>query len=105
METFTITERGIEESADAIKAVVLTSLVKDGLLSFDDAEEYAKTHTVLYRKKSFFRTITNLWNKQEYDDDKFYFLVVSIPEEPEYEDDTPEKDELPKENGKVITLR
>ena len=107
MVTFTQTLEDLETTADVIKTTTLTSLVREGYLTFDEAEEYSKTHTVICRKKSFFRTLSNLWHKEKEEHSKYYYIMVQIPKEVEHEkdEDDPEKEPLPEDKGKIVSLR
>lgn len=69
----------LEARADQVKAIVLSALAGDGTLSIDIAEEWAKSHTVVYRKKSFFRTVSNLWHKTDEADGNFITIVRDVP--------------------------
>jgi len=75
MDAYMLDDRGLEENADAVKALILGVMVNDGLLDVDTAEEWAKTHTVIVRRKTFFRTITNLWREQQESGGIVYHVV------------------------------
>ena len=66
----------VEEWCDQAKSAILKELVRDGIMEREAADEWAATHTVLLRKKGFFRTISDKWWKHEAD--HFYFLVAKI---------------------------
>ena len=77
METYTYTKESLEETADVIKVAVIRSLVTEGYLTGDDwADEWCKTHTVIFRKKTIFQTISNLWKSENEVDQGFVVLVV-----------------------------
>ena len=61
MEAYTLTQSDLEDLADVVKTVIVGGLVKEGLLESDIAEDWARTHTLIARKKSIFRTISRLW--------------------------------------------
>jgi hypothetical protein len=73
------TERDLEEVADSIKVTILRALVNESLLEHDEAERWARTHTVITKHKTFFRTISNFWNRA-IDDGGFFYLVVKLVE-------------------------
>ena len=51
----------------------------EGILDKDIADEYCRTHTVILRKKGFFRTLSDLWNKNTgISNDREIILVVRI---------------------------
>lgn len=74
MDVFTYTAVELEDLMDNVKSVIVRDLVKKGLLSIEGAELYAATHTIIIRKKGFFRTVTDRWLKQKTDGD--YAIIV-----------------------------
>lgn len=74
---FTLDKEDLENTADLVKELVMKALVKDGLLNFEDAENWSKVHTVLVAKKAFFRTLSGLWNKEK-ENGKVYLNIVKI---------------------------
>ena len=77
-EVFTLDKGDMEEALDQAKAVVLISLVNEGVIKLEDAETWASTHTVILKKKGFFRTLTDRWKKTE-DVQGHLMFVVSNP--------------------------
>jgi hypothetical protein len=77
IEMWSVTISEVESLADDLKMFVVGAMVRDGLLEKEVADEWAKEHTIIVRKKNIFRTITNLWEKAE-EAKGYYFLVVSI---------------------------
>ena len=77
VEYFSTDNAGLEVCADQVKVVVLGALVRDGALEQDVAEEWSKSHTIVRRTKSFFRTLTDLFRKTE-ESDGVYLLVVKL---------------------------
>jgi len=75
MNIYSLTKDDLENTADKIKPVVLAALVKDGLISQADAETWCENHTVILRKKSFFRTLSDKWHKTK-DDSGLIYIVV-----------------------------
>jgi len=106
IETFQLTKSDIEAWLDTAKVSVVTALAKEGYLSWEDVDEWAKTHTVIVRKKNIFRTVSNAWNKLE-ESDGNYILVVKMPEEIEEDEEDGEKEPLPLEDkgSKVVELK
>jgi hypothetical protein len=76
MTVFTITKDELEEKYDAVKAVVLMGLVNDGLLQAEVATKWAEEHALYVTKKSIFRDIMGLWNKEKAIDDIFFIKLV-----------------------------
>lgn len=54
----------LEENADIVKLAVVTVLVKEGLLDFDEADKWCSSHGIVVMRKSIFRTISNLWENE-----------------------------------------
>jgi len=71
----TYTKGGFEAEADTIKVAILVGLVRDGLLSEEQADTWAASHTIILRKKSIFQTITNAW-KNKSETDGYYYKIV-----------------------------
>ena len=76
MYTYNYTVKELEDTADAVKAVVISGLVTEGLITGEVGESWAETHTVVIAPKTFWRTISDKWNKQKSDDNQFYWLLV-----------------------------
>ena len=74
-EVFTLDKGDLEEALDQAKAVVLVSMVNEGLLPIDVAEEWASTHTIVLKKKGFFRTLTDRWKKTDEIEGHLMFVV------------------------------
>ena len=65
----------LEDFADDIKAAVVGALVREDIIPEDDADEWCAEHTVIFRKKSFFRTISRLW-KDAPSADGLYIIIM-----------------------------
>lgn len=76
---FHMTKADLEDEMDFVKVVLLRALVAEGLLNKDCAEEWAKSHSLVLRKKGFFRTLTNLWGKEP--EFEHHYLVVRLVKE------------------------
>lgn len=81
IQTYTYTKSDLEENADVVKVSVLKALINEGLIDINIAEKWSKTHTVIIKVKPFFRTITNLWNKQKESSGFYYTVVVDVDNE------------------------
>ena len=77
IEMFNMEAKDLEDMADSVKSVVLQALVKDNLLETDMAESWSGKHTVILRKKSFFRTLTDAWKKEPEKDGLILIVVES----------------------------
>ena len=75
IDMISLTREELEEWNDQTKVVILGALVRDGLLTSDVADSWAKANTVIYRKKGIFRTLSDLWNKES-ESRGLYALVV-----------------------------
>ena len=73
---FQYTTSDIEDTADVLKAILLKALVGDGLLTTENADDWAATHTLIIRKKSIFRTLTDRWLNTPEKEHAWYWLVV-----------------------------
>lgn len=67
-----------EDAAETAKVAIMDALVSEKILEKEAAEEWCRTHAVILRKKNIFRTISNLWSKQEESDRNFYIVVRAV---------------------------
>jgi hypothetical protein len=70
-----------EDEADNIKMIVMSDLVKQGLIDNDVADEYCENTTILLRKKTMFRTISEKWKKTETAGERYFWVPVQITKE------------------------
>jgi len=77
-DIFSLNKSDLEEVLDHAKTRLLVALVSEGALTLDMAEEWAATHTIVLRKKGFFRTLTDRWVNTE-DVEGNIMLVVNNP--------------------------
>ena len=77
MYAYTLSPEELEGLADRVKVIVLDALVRKGLLDKDEADRWAANHTLIQRKKSIFRTISNLWSKEKEEKGLMYWMVVA----------------------------
>lgn len=101
MEVYTMHPGEIEELLDSSKTIILASLVAEGYIADDVADDWCRNHTLVVRKKTMFRTISKLW-KRAAEAVGFYVLCVKFPV-PHCEE-TPVKDvpvplEIVRKNG------
>ncbi len=78
MEVYNLTKDELEDFADNVKVVILKALVIDKLIPEEIADEWSSSHTVIHRRKSIFRTISNLWKNEKEDPNKDYLTAVKI---------------------------
>jgi hypothetical protein len=74
---YTHSHTDLEDNADFVKMVTINALVHDGYLTNEEGEEWCKHNTIILRKKSIFRTISDLWKKTKESKDSLHYLVVS----------------------------
>ena len=66
-----------EELVESVKVAVLKSLIKQNLIEENIAEEWCENHTIIFKKKSFFKTISDKWLKEkELTENNTYLIVV-----------------------------
>ncbi len=68
--------RDMEDTADQVKALVLRAMVSDGTLSEEVADNWAGTHTVIFRKKGFFRTVCDKWVNTKAEPNTDHIIIV-----------------------------
>jgi hypothetical protein len=76
INTWNMTQENMEDTADMVKAIVAEAMVGDGLLPAEVADAWCASHTVIMRKKSIFRTISDLWKKAEESQKGMMLMVV-----------------------------
>lgn len=72
------TNEQLESMSDQVKMSVVQAMVREGVLEADMADNWCKTHTVILRKKTFFRTITKLWSRESENSEGAYIVVVKL---------------------------
>ena len=65
-----------EKIADNIKISVVKALVKEKLMDYKNTDEWCENHTIIFKKKSIFRTLSDKWSKSETEHNSSYMLVV-----------------------------
>ena len=76
--TYVYDEKELEDLGDFVKTRILNSLVREGLINLETADTWCEEHTIVMRKKGFFRTILGSWNKSKENTDEHYWLVVKL---------------------------
>ena len=76
-EMLSLSKRDLEEYFDSVKVQILKALVDEGHVESKVAEKWTQDHTVLVRDKTIFRTISNLWQKEEAVDG-FYLSIAKV---------------------------
>ena len=59
-----------------IKVVTLEALVTEKIIDEKVAEEWCENHTIILRKKSIFKTISNKWRKSKSTEGNRSFMIV-----------------------------
>ena len=75
-EQYLYSKENLETQADFVKRQVVGALVIEGLLEEEVADEWCENHTLIYKAKGFFRTLSDKWFKQQEDKDSMYWIVV-----------------------------
>jgi hypothetical protein len=66
----------LESLMDTIKLVIIRSLVTEKVMKEEEADKWCEEHTVIIRKKSFFRTITDKWLREKKEKENDILIVV-----------------------------
>ena len=66
----------LESLMDTIKLVIIRSLVTEKVMKEEEADKWCEEHTVIIRKKSFFRTITDKWLKEKGETEGDILIVI-----------------------------
>jgi hypothetical protein len=66
----------LETLIDTVKFVVIGSLVNEKVMEEEEADKWCQEHTVIIRKKSFFRTITDKWLKEKGETEGDILIVI-----------------------------
>ena len=77
-EMYEYTPRDMDEFMDLVKATVVRALVADGEVPKEAGEAWCRSHVIIRRPKSFFRTISNLWSKAKESKHGDHLLVVNL---------------------------
>lgn len=76
IKTFSYTKDEVEDLSDLVKVSILRALVREGVMKQNDADIWAKTHSVVFKEKRWFSFLTE--NEDETKTDKFYIHVVKM---------------------------
>ena len=90
-----MTKEDLECHLDIGKVTFLQGLVNEGFITGEQAEEWARTHTIVLQEKTFFRTLTALWDKETKCSGTYCLKLVKLvePEVPSTEDEPEEEAE------------
>ncbi len=78
MEVMTYTKEQLEEYSDQVKIAIIHALVDEEVLEKDSADEWCENHTVILRKRSLFRTLTEKWLKSTKEKGDFILVVKRV---------------------------
>lgn len=76
---YSMTADDLETNADIVKIAILKALVSDGMIPLAETDRWCSLNTIIFRKKSIFRTITSLWDKTEEIESLLIKLVKAKP--------------------------
>lgn len=76
---YTLSTEEYEEAMDHAKAAVISALVKEGVMTNEEGDEWSVSHTIIVRKKNVFKTfLSKFWDDSKKAEGN-YLLVVSLP--------------------------
>ncbi len=75
IDTFIFTKEELEVYLDTVKPVIVRNLVENNLIEPEKADKWCEEHTVLLRKKSIFRTLSDKWKKNTEASGEFILIV------------------------------
>ena len=78
MEVMTYTKEQLEEYSDQVKIAVMQSIVNEKIMEKEQADDWCSNHTVILRKRSIFRTLTEKWLKSKKERGDFILVVKRI---------------------------
>ena len=78
VESWTFTRANMEDLADDIKAIVVSGLVREKMLNDESGNEWCKSHTIIIREKSFFRTLFEKVIKSDEKDNMGFIIVKKV---------------------------
>ena len=77
-QIWSLNKEQIEEYSDKVKTSVVATLVTEGALDTDLADEWCSQHSIILTKKNIFRTITDKWRKDESDTDNYLIKIIRL---------------------------
>lgn len=85
MEMYTFTNEQLEDFIDKTKLAFMGALVYEKLIDDEVADKWCASHTLILRKRSFFRTLSDKWFKARSEHDKLGLVIVKKAIDPERE--------------------
>ena len=76
IDTYHFTQSELEDFSDKMKVIIVQALVNDGLIDAKSVDLWCANHTVIMRKKSVFRTISDLWKRKKKHESGVTFIVI-----------------------------
>ena len=64
MYTYTYSVDNLEDLIESIKVATLQALVVENLIKENVADEWCENHTLIFKKKGIFKTISDKWFKE-----------------------------------------
>ena len=61
-----------------VKTILVRCMVDEGAIDEQIADEWCENHSIMLIEKSFFRTITDRWRKDETEKDSYQIKVVRL---------------------------
>jgi len=78
METFAMSKEDIESNVEAAKLIILGGLVHDSVMTQEAADKWAANHTIIFRKKPFFRRLINAVKNPDTNSNDYSFVLVKL---------------------------
>lgn len=76
MITYSLTKEDLEDWGESFKTAIVSALVSENIIELSVADEWCASHTVILKKKSIFKTISNLFSNATSEDRSYRLLVV-----------------------------
>lgn len=75
---FNTIKEDMEESADIIKTCVIQTLIDENKLTQEEGDNWCKNHTIIMKRKSIFRTLSEKWKNSKELTGSYYYIVVKL---------------------------
>lgn len=70
------TTADLEVNAEYVKAAIFDALAAEGVMTIADADTWCANHTIIFRKKNLFLTISHWWRKTKSQQTDSIVIVV-----------------------------
>ncbi len=76
-DTFLFDIPKLEDAYDTVKILVLEGLIRDNLIDEKKAEKWAQNNTMIIRKKSIFKTLSDRWKNEKTSNNQHTTILVT----------------------------